>query len=129
MRYKKVLLVFPDYKGGHFGALRPPAGLGYIAEALAIHKIEYEVCDMAVGFGIEDLADLIKKFNPDLLGISIMSFMYHRSYDIIRFARTIKPSLNIVAGGPHVSTMADKVLEDCSKIDYGITMEGGGSYN
>ena len=30
MKYKKVLLLFSDYAGGYFGALRPPAGIGYL---------------------------------------------------------------------------------------------------
>ena len=53
--YKRVLLVFPDYKGGHYGALRPPAGLGYIAEILEKSNIKYDVVDMAAGFSTKKL--------------------------------------------------------------------------
>ncbi len=55
MKYKKVLLLFPDYKGGHFGALRPPAGIGYLAQALQEEGIEYDVLDMATGCDIDNL--------------------------------------------------------------------------
>ena len=41
--------MFPDYAGGHFGALRPPAGIGYLAQMLQEEGIEYDVLDMAVG--------------------------------------------------------------------------------
>ncbi len=124
MRFRRVLLLFPDYKGGHFGALRPPAGLGYVAETLKGRGIEYDVLDMAVGYSLEDLKEKIETFDPDLLGISMMSFMYRRSYEIIRFAKAVKPSLSVVAGGPHVSTLRPKVLEDCPEIDYGVILEG-----
>ena len=124
MRYKKVLLLFPDYKGGHFGALKPPAGLGYIAETLKKNNIDYDILDMAVGYSTDDLRDKIKSFNPNLIGISMMSFMYKRSYDIIRFAKQVKPDIRIVAGGPHISTLRERVLEECSTLDFGVVLEG-----
>ena len=124
MRYKKVLLLFPDYKGGHFGALKPPAGLGYIAETLKKNDIDYDILDMAVGYSTDDLHDKIQSFNPDLVGISMMSFMYKRSYDIIKFAKQVKPDVRIVAGGPHISTLRERVLEECSTLDFGVVLEG-----
>ncbi len=124
MRYKRVLLLFPDYKGGHYGALRPPAGLGYLAETLERNAIEHDILDMAVGYSINDLRKKIISYNPDLIGISIMSFMYKRSYDIIRFAKQVKPTLHIIAGGPHISTFRENAIKECPEIDYGVIMEG-----
>ena len=100
MRYKRVLLLFPDYKGGHFGALRPPARIGYLAEALKRNNIDYDILDMAVGYSTDDLRNKINSFNPDLIGISMMSFMYKRSYDIIKFAKQVKPDVSIVSRRP-----------------------------
>lgn len=124
MRYRKVLLLFPDYKGGHFGALRPPAGLGYLAEALKVNNIEYDMLDMAVGYSTNTLKDKLISFNPDLIGISLMTFMYKRSYEIIKFAKQVKPSLDVITGGPHVSTLREKVLQECAEVDYGAILEG-----
>lgn len=124
MRYKKVLLLFPDYKGGHLAPLRPPAGLGYIAETLKINNIDYDVLDMAAGYSTKHLKEKIFSFNPDLIGISLMSFMYKRSYEIIKFAKEMSSSLHVVAGGPHVSALREKLLKDCPEIDYGVTFEG-----
>lgn len=124
MRYRKVLLLFPDYKGGHYGALRPPAGLGYIAEALKTADIDYDLVDMAAGYSTSDLEKKITAFGPDLVGISLMSLMYKRSYEIINFVKQINPSVHIIAGGPHVSTLREKVLEDCPALDYGAVLEG-----
>lgn len=124
MRYKKVLLLTPDYKGGHFGALKPPAGLGYIAETLKVNNVEYDVVDMAAGASLTDLKKKMRSFDPDLVGISLMTFMYKRSYEIIRFVKQVNPSIDIVAGGPHISTLREKVLEECSALSYGIVLEG-----
>jgi radical SAM superfamily enzyme YgiQ (UPF0313 family) len=124
MRYKKILLVFPDYKGGHYGALRPPAGLGYIAETLKRDGIDYDVLDMAAGYSTADLKQKIKSFKPDLVGISLMSLMYKRSYEIINIIKQADPSIHIIAGGPHISTLREKVLDDCPDLDYGAVLEG-----
>lgn len=123
-RYSKVLLVFPDYKGGHYGALRPPAGLGYIAETLKTANIDYDIVDMAAGYSTSDLKKKITAFDPDLVGISLMTLMYKRSYEIIDFIKQCNPSLHIIAGGPHISTLRKKVLQDCPSLDYGAVLEG-----
>lgn len=99
MRYSKVLLVFPDYKGGHYGALRPPAGLGYIAKSLKAANIDYDLVDMAAGHSESYLKNRIMTFCPDLVGISLMSLMYKRSYGIIKFIKQCNSSLHIIAGG------------------------------
>ena len=68
MRYKRVLLLFPDYKGGHFGALRPPAGIGYLAETLMKNQIEY---DMHQGVDKKEVIQLLRKirFNKKYAGL------------------------------------------------------------
>jgi radical SAM superfamily enzyme YgiQ (UPF0313 family) len=122
--YRKVLLLFPDYKGGHYGALRPPAGLGYIAETLKAAHIDYDVFDMAAGYSTSDLRQKITSFKPDLVGISLMSLMYKRSYEIINIIKQTDSSIHIIAGGPHISTLREKVLDDCPALDYGAVLEG-----
>ena len=47
--------MFPDYAGGHFGALRPPAGIGYLAQMLQEEGVEYDVLDMAAGGNLHAL--------------------------------------------------------------------------
>lgn len=125
MRYRRVLLVFPDYKGGHFGALRPPAGLGYIHQFLINNGIECDIIDMALEkYGEAKLIQKIEDFKPDAVGMSMMSFMYHRSYQIAEFIKEKFPDIEIVAGGPHVSTFRRETLIHCDAFDYGIIMDG-----
>jgi radical SAM superfamily enzyme YgiQ (UPF0313 family) len=79
---------------------------------------------MAVGFSREYLAGRLRAFTPDLVGISLMSFMYHNSYDIVRFAKEHLPGIKVVAGGPHVSTLRKELLDQCKEIDYGVVLDG-----
>ncbi len=124
MKYKKVLFLFPDYKGGHFGALRPPAGIGYLAQILQDEGVEYDVLDMATGCGLDILRAKLSSFKPDLVAVSLMSFMYKRSYYIINSVKEVSNDITVVAGGPHISTLREKTLEECKGLDYGIVQEG-----
>jgi glycosyltransferase involved in cell wall biosynthesis/radical SAM superfamily enzyme YgiQ (UPF0313 family) len=124
MKYKKVLLLFPDYAGGHFGALRPPAGIGYLAQILQKERVEYDVLDMAIGYNLNALRAKLLSYKPDLVAVSLMSFMYKRSYHIINSVKEISSGITIVAGGPHISTLRGKVLEECKGLDYGVVQEG-----
>jgi anaerobic magnesium-protoporphyrin IX monomethyl ester cyclase len=124
MKYKKVLLLFPDYEGGYYGALRPPAGIGYLAQILQEEGVEYEVLDMATGRNLDTLKAKLLSFKPDLVAVSLMSFMYKRSYYIVKYVKEISSDVTVVAGGPHISTLREKVLEECKWIDYGIVQEG-----
>ena len=55
---------------------------------------------MAVGYSTDDLKDKILSFKPELVAVSLMSFMYKRSYEIIKLVKQINPDLHIAAGGP-----------------------------
>ncbi|MBL6992213.1 MAG: radical SAM protein, partial [Bacteriovoracaceae bacterium] len=86
--------------------------------------VEYAVLDMAVGCDLHDLKKKLSSFKPDLVAISLMSFMYKRSYHIINWVKEVSNSITVVAGGPHISTLREKALEECKGIDYGIVQEG-----
>jgi hypothetical protein len=83
-------LLFPDYAGGHFGALRPPAGTGYLAQMLQEEGVERDILDMAVGGNLHALKIKLLSFKPGLIAISLMSFMYKQSYYAINCERYIK---------------------------------------
>lgn len=124
MRYKKILFVYPDYTSTNFTMPVAPIGLGYIAEFLKQSGIDYFIVDMRLGYKFKDLKKVIIDTQPDLIGISLMSFMYKDHYKFIQSIKKEFPDIRIVAGGPHVSTCKKKVLEDCSAIDFGIMQEG-----
>jgi len=125
MRYKKLLLLNAAYEDNYFD-LQPeiPVGLGYIAEALKNEGIEYDVMDMDLGYRIGDLEEKVLSFKPELIGMSLMSLGYQKNYEIIKKIKRKFPSIDLVVGGPHVSTMKEKVLKECEEIDLGVVREG-----
>lgn len=125
MRYNRVFLIQPSYAASHYNlAMRPLAGIGYIAETLKTHDITYDVLDMELGYNLEHLKEKIDEFKPDLIGISMMTFKYKDTYRLIHKIKIFFPNIHTVAGGPHISVMREVALQDCSDIDYGIVLEG-----
>jgi len=124
MRYKRILLVFPEYKHTHFGANHPPAGLGYLSEALRENNIEHDVVDMRLNPGRNHLMGKIREFKPDLIGISLMTLLYSQNYALLDDIKHDFPRIAIAAGGPHISTFREKALIQCPSLDYGVTLEG-----
>ncbi len=123
MRFSKVLLVSPP-SSSYLGAARPPQNLGYLAQALLDSNIEYDVLDMRLGYKFKHLVKKIESFGPQLIGISLVSLLYKKSYELIRNIKNLYPNMKTVVGGPHVTVLQEKVLEECPSIDYGIVYEG-----
>jgi radical SAM superfamily enzyme YgiQ (UPF0313 family) len=122
VRFKRVYLVFPDYGEKNTGALHPPLGLGYLAEALRRKNIECGVADGRV-CGNDETLRRISRFSPDLVGVSMMTLLYKSHYALAERIKDVSAAA-VIAGGPHVSTFREKVLKDCSAIDYGAILEG-----
>jgi len=126
MGFKRVLLVSPP-SSSYLGAARPPQNLGYLARALLDKGIEYDVMDMRLGYRFKDLRERIESFRPDLIGVTLVSLEYKRSYELISGIKTFFPSIPVIVGGPHVTVLKEQVLEECPDIDYGVVYEGEGA--
>lgn len=123
--FKKILLIKPSFRESHYQDIGgPQQGLGYISESLLKYGIENIVIDMGLGCGRAELDRRIKEYNPDLIGISIWTFRFPDTYELINKLKFAFPSIQIIVGGPHVSTMRASVLEECQEIDYGVVGEG-----
>lgn len=105
-------------------SLLPPAGLGYLAQVLEKNDITYEVLDINLGHNFKYLKNKIYEFHPNLIAISMMTFMHKSTYEFIKNIKELDFNLKIVVGGPHISTFRQRVLFDCPEIDYGVVMEG-----
>lgn len=125
MSYYRVLLLHPSYSSSHYARpMRPPTGLGYIAETLKNNKIQYDVTDVGFGYSFKYINNKIVDFKPDLIGLSMMTFKHTDTYYMLNKIKKNHPDIPIVVGGPHVSTLRDAVLKECPSIDFGITLEG-----
>jgi len=120
--FNRVLLIAPP-SSSYLGAVRPPTGLGYLAQSLLEAGIKYAVEDMRVRGRLSALRRKIRAFQPDLIGVSLVSLEYKRSYELIRHIKEYYPRASIVVGGPHVSALRESVLEECRDIDLGVIGE------
>ncbi len=121
--YERVLLIQPP-SSSYLGAVRPPTGLGWVAQSLHDAGIEYAVEDMRTRPDIKPLLKKLDTFQPDLIGLSMVSYEYKRTYDFIRQIKQHRPSAQIVIGGAHISVLGATALEECPEIDMGIAGEG-----
>lgn len=121
-RFSRVLLINPIYQSQYGATL--PTGLGYIAEALDTAGIDSKVKDMGLGYSNKDLLRTVYQFQPDLIGVSMMTDKYKATYEMISLVRQEYGSAKIVVGGPHVSNFRKQVLRECASIDFGIVYEG-----
>jgi len=96
-----------DPVNGHY-----PLGLGYLhsvleeagheVQTMFLNTVPHEEC-------LRTLVDKIRTFNPQVLGISIISDSRVSSFRVVEYVHTNHPEINIVLGGVHVSTMYEQI--------------------
>jgi radical SAM superfamily enzyme YgiQ (UPF0313 family) len=123
MRFRKVLLVSPP-SSSRYGGLRVPAGIGYIAQVLHDNSIKYEYIDMRIGYSRRYLRKKLLAFKPDLIGFSMITLEYKKTYQIISDSKKLSPNAKVVVGGHHVTILKEKVLNECKAIDFGVVSDG-----
>lgn len=130
-----VVLVLPPYdycrsvgsrrKRVQIGLL-PPLGAGYLASSLrAAGHTAVLVDAVAEQLDVPQTADAVFAAAPDLIGIS--SFTTMRPNDAYALARELKrrrPEIPIVMGGPHVTSFARTILDECAEVDYLVPGDG-----
>ncbi|HXJ90291.1 MAG TPA: radical SAM protein [Candidatus Binatia bacterium] len=120
-----LLLSMPDYFE-HMPpvAIRMPNGaLTSLAGNIDTHH-QVAVADLILCHDSvrETLVRLIRELNPDVLGLSVMTFQRRTAGCIIDLARKLKPSVKIVVGG-YDPSLATEAYEDMG-VDYIVRGEG-----
>lgn len=127
----KILLINPTVDIAHvrkdwaMGASQPPQGLAFLASYLKMHGHEVKIIDMLVdAYGPKDLADLIRIYSPDIVGISTYTQVYETCLTICRFIKHKFAYIVTVLGGPHVTSLPEATLTEESAVDFVIMGEG-----
>jgi len=120
-----LLLSMPDYFE-HMPpvAVRMPNGaLSSLAGNVDPHH-RVAVADLILSQGCvrETLIRLVHEFNPEIIGLSVMTFQRRTAGRIIAFVRTLKPSMKIVVGG-YDPSLAPEAYEEMG-VDYIVRGEG-----
>lgn len=116
----KVLFVIPKTSFGT--TYQPHTGIAYLTAMLKKHGISVKIIDMGLGYSSNELFKILDGFDPDLVGVRCYSHRYKKAYEIIDTLKSFR-NHTVVIGGPHVSVIRAKVLDE-TKADFAIKGEG-----
>lgn len=123
IKLKKIMLVTarkpdPGTSALHYGDLRPPLGLGYIATVLKQNGCDVVIVDNYLK--VEDMAKEIDDFKPDMIGMYMHSPGYFVAIDLIHEIKSLT-DVPLVVGGPQAS-LCPETIPDI--VDHVVQGEG-----
>jgi anaerobic magnesium-protoporphyrin IX monomethyl ester cyclase len=116
----KVLLINPSYKA-NYGACKaslinpiyPTLGLASLAGAVRKQGHRVEILDLSYReYAPAIVSDRIKRFAPDVVGMTAATPLFNQVRDISLLIKDIAPGTAVIGGGPHVSALAQRSLEE-----------------
>ncbi len=112
----KIALIAPPYPLEE--APSPPLGLCYVAAACEKAGAEVRIFDYIVrGYNKAKLEEEIQQFMPDIIGTTAVTMNYKKAAKILQTAKTIKPDVITLFGGPHVSFDIENTLNNYPEVD------------
>ncbi|MFP4446800.1 MAG: B12-binding domain-containing radical SAM protein [Desulfosudaceae bacterium] len=114
--HPRVLLIKPFC---YSDVISPPLGIGYLAAALQ-NKARVFLLD-----GVKDrlqparLQSALDRFEPDLVGLSVVSAAWNTSLAYLKMIRQTRPQALTLAGGPHPSLLPESCFAAArGNLDY-----------
>jgi len=105
--------------------LLPPLGLAYIAGVLEDNGHLVKILDAPfLGYDDRDIITYAENFNPDILGISIVTPASGEAFKLARSFKKRLPDKKIVLGGPHPTCFPEETINAASEIDVVVAGEG-----
>lgn len=144
---KKILLIWPYYETVitdnavtqyNFIEARFPLGLGYLAAYLEKFDYEVEILDcyaesknqnrigdkIRAGMTDEEIADYIRNYKPDMVGVSQMfSYLEPVCHSIFSLVKSVSPEIVTVWGGTHPTVRVENCVQ-YRDVDFVIIGEG-----
>ena len=106
------------------GTTGPPLGLAYLASMVRDEHDVRIVDSLAEDYNYGDVKRIIKKYDPDVVGITSTTSMIPDAYAIAKIAKRYNENVKIVMGGPHVTFLPEKTFQECPYIDFIVRGEG-----
>src|SRR3989344_874953 len=143
-KINRVLLIVPPFTlpRGKFKVSVPPLGSAYIAAVLENENYSVKILDAPIegfhqevriddrriryGLSYEQIKDVIKEFNPDVVGVAIHSVsQYDNSLNTCKAVREVNREIRIVLGGSGIypEYLARQILEKNKEADFIIVGE------
>ncbi|MHA1679651.1 MAG: B12-binding domain-containing radical SAM protein [Promethearchaeota archaeon] len=127
MNSKTIILIRPDFGKAIeyiYRQINPPIGLGYLASFLKERGFRVYILDLALRrIERETVIRFIKKKNPLFVGISALTAYYSEMKLLSNYLREKIPSLKIILGGVHASSLPRESLVECH-ADFAVIGEG-----
>ena len=130
MKKHQIVLINIYYSESGYGDILnfPPLGIAFISEYLNFNDIDHQIIDMGLGYIPEQILEKIQSLQPKWIGISLNSLLINRTRNLIEKIKEVSPAVNIVVGGPHVTTQGIKIFSEFPSVDYAIVGEGEVSF-
>ncbi|UYZ40017.1 MAG: B12-binding domain-containing radical SAM protein [Candidatus Methanospirare jalkutatii] len=106
------------------GTTGPPLGLAYLASMVRDEHDVRIVDSLAEDYNYGDVKRIIKKYDPDVVGITSTTSMIPDAYAIAKIAKRYNENVKIVMGGPHVTFLPERTFQECPYIDFIVRGEG-----
>ncbi len=108
-----------------YRAVSAPTGLCYIASVLRQEGYCVSILDAtAENIGLSKTVDRIVDFNPDIVGITCDSSKVFNGHEVVRDLKRKIPHLITVAGGAHITAVAERTLNEFPLFDMLVIGEG-----
>jgi anaerobic magnesium-protoporphyrin IX monomethyl ester cyclase len=121
-----LLLAMPDTASSLDAVMKFP-NLGLCSLAAQVPEHEVRILDLVLRpRRVRDrVLDEVRRFGPDLVGYSAMSFQYDTARALAAAVRGTAPHIVHVLGGYHATVMADEVgARDGGRFDFCVRGEG-----
>jgi radical SAM superfamily enzyme YgiQ (UPF0313 family) len=125
----RVLLVYPNANKeiigwGDKGAIAEPLALEYVGAGARLDGHEVRLLDLRLHN--EDLDDVLREFQPEVVGVTGYSMHVLRNLEVCRIAKALVPLCRTVVGGHHATLEPIDFFEP--QMDHVVTGEGVGPF-
>lgn len=132
---RRVLLIHPlGYDAQAAGRdisrlanLMPPLGLASIAAFLEQHGLSADIIDCFAYPDSDQIIDAyVRRHRPRFVGATCTTAGFLDAVRIFRRIKELSPQTCCVVGGPHVSALRERIIQDYPEVDYIVVGEGEG---
>jgi anaerobic magnesium-protoporphyrin IX monomethyl ester cyclase len=126
---RRLLLVYPNMRWQKEDCVTlwnlDPTALCLLA-AMVKDIVDVKILDAQFrNLSQESFQEDIRRYQPDFVGLSLLTSEYEEALNRAAYlVKEVDPSITVIAGGVHVTTMPDLVLESSAHIDYCVIGEG-----
>lgn len=131
---KRILLIHPlGYAASlakkdvsRLANIMPPLGLASIAAYLEAKDLFVDIidCYACPAESDESIVDYLHTHRPAFIGLSTTTSSFPDAVRIAALAKAELPGITTVFGGPHVSALREKILQENSEVDLVVVGEG-----